>query len=703
MSELREPRSLSRATTWIQEFSAALEEKDLDLIVRLPPEWVRETTLSSLLNNLPHIQVAVEDIRESALPVNEGAVRSSHRLLHTESIALEPGTAPPIYRLSGLDVEVEDWAEEDRRNLLRREGFDAFTAGHFDRALEIWSHWAELEPRNPEPPRLLGDLHLRRNARGEAIDSYRESLERNPGQIRLVTQTARLLVQEVGAPEEAKTLLNLYARLFPNEPDILLTQAELLLREGRREEAGVLVRQVIAENPDDLTALALLHALLDAPKARIRNIEAILEIAERPGVANHFAQVILDHNLLIWPESWALMDFVEERAAEERDSDEPGPYSKLLPRETIAREAFSVRRLSDNWIEDSDAEEIPGEPFLLAAGPASSEATLILANSDAMHSGFIEAQIGESRGDFWLYARRAKDSRIRFGFEHGGRMFLQVWHRGQLVTNHSREWRAADVNRLRLEVRGNAAFGYIDGEPAFGAPVRIPVDMGLGWWGISPWAPDYGVAQVVLREVAGGPLPVTLAAFGRRDNGWTDPEITAALQPYARRLQLVAPAWFVQEADGRIRSDDRGEEFANLRLLTRFYQIRLLPAIRGASPRTLDIEELVALAAEEGVSGFTLLFVRMPDEEWFQETQDALMGTGVSLVAMRVREDDAVDIREMCPHVGLFAGRRSIRTLPQVDMSVDAAEMHLWDPVQIDADSEPGEEITPPPSRVLYF
>lgn len=701
LSELEDEALLARVTSWIERFNRMLREHDLEFIVRLPAAWERESTIAALQQSVPGIKLAFDDHVHRLLSGTRTGQRNSFARI--TRVIFPAGETPEPYLLTGGEGDDHAWGEEVRGKLLRQEGLDAFRAGKFDRALEIWARWSEIEPFNEEPLRLMGDVHVRRGDVEPALEAYSQSLDLNPGQISLVTHTARLLDYQARKPEKADALLGLYARLFPENTGIKLSRAELYLRNNRRTEAGTLVREVLQDHPSDIGALAMLHGLLGTPEDRVKNLKAMLVVAQRPGMEPHFAQAITAHDLMLWPESWLLLPFIEQQAAVEKERGvADGPYQRLLPRQTIVSEMFGLRRMSKNWTSFSDVEPVDGQTLLLAAGPSAAEATLRLANSETMISGFIEAVIGEARGDFWIYARRGEGSMIRFGFQQAGRMYLQIWHRGEMVSNQMRTWnRVSDVTRLRLEIRGDAAFGFIDGEPAFGAPVMIPATMGLGWWGVSPWAAQFGLAQVVIREISGGPVPVTLGFFRARPEEWSDADIVAAIRERASRLQAVAPPWFVQERDGRVRWDARGT-FPDVRLISRFHRIRLLPMIRSATHRSLSMPDLITLAQEQKVDGFTLVFARMPEEAWFAEAEEALIGSGLTLLAIRMRDDASVDIREICPHVGLFAGQRAVRTYPLLDMTAEPATAPAAAPL-IAGEAGLPEEEPPRPDQVLYF
>lgn len=709
LSELQGAPPLSRITTWIQALSQSLGERDLQLTIRLSPSLERESTFSALLQSLPDLQIAVMDT-----PMNffRDSPLESRRIVEVNAANIRTD-APSFHQvLTGLDAPFTEWESEVRSRLLREQGHQAFEEGRFEDALEMWARWGELEPYNAEPLRLQGDLHARRSDFNRAIEFYRASLDRSPGQIPLVVLTAKLLDVNTNNRREATDLLNLYGRLFPGNPEILLARAEALIRQNRQSEATRLIDQVIENDPEDLNARVLLHGLLPTPLERIDNLHAIKEIGSRPGMAPHFSNAIQTNHLLVWPESWRLMDYVEEKAAEESQSDsKTGPFSSLMPRDTVVRENFTLGRMSDNWNAFSSTDDIEDGGYLLAATAATAEAVLQLNNSSALHSAFLEATIEDARGFFWLYARRGDGTMLRYGFDQTGQIFLQLWRNERLISNTNRFWtRPTGQTRLRLEIRGDAAFGFVDDEPTFGSPIRIPDGFGLGWWGISPWAPDFGVAQVILREVAGGPIPVRLAIFKPRPEEWTDAEMLEMTKHYTRELQVISPQWFVQEINGRVRLDI-SERYPNLRMMTRFHHIRLMPGVRAASHRTLDLAQLAELAAEQQVYGFTLYFARMPPKEWFEAAEEFVADKKLSLLAVHIKEHDGeVDIREVSPYVGLFSGARRIRTLPLKQMVDSRDETGSGNEVVQDAqspslpDAEPVSITSPPaPDTVLLF
>ncbi len=122
---------------------------------------------------------------------------------------------------------------------------------------------------------------------------------------------------------------------------------------------------------------------------------------------------------------------------------------------------------------------------------------------------------------------------------------------------------------------------------------------------------------------------------------------------------------------GEIRSQAEAE-LPSLRLLTRYYKIRLYPLVKSASARTLNVQSLVELAKVNKVPGFVLEFTRMPDAAWFSQAEEQLVGTGVGLLAIRFdAADRIVELREIGTASQLFAGARNIHRIPLVDLSLE--------------------------------
>lgn len=586
------------------------------------------------------------------------------------------------YELSGLPMDAESWSGELRNRLLREQGRAAYNRGDYAGAVEAWARWEEQDRTDPDPIALQGDVHLRAGNLESAIAEYFRSLELQPSQIGLMTRLARLLDVEAGRPEEARILLNRYSRLFPNHPAVPLAQSEWLIRRKRYEEAIGLIRTVIETEPSNLRARALLHGLLSTPQERYDNLLAMRAVGQQPGNEMEFAAAVGENHLLTRPESWVLMDFLERMAFEAPDELQRNAYLRFLPREQVADEDFRLGQLSRSWISSMEEQWNEEGHLVLTADPSQTEAYLRLERSDAMHNGFIEAQIESTRGYFWIYARRGEGNMIRFGFDETGTMYQQIWMNGQLLVNHSRLWaRPAGTATLRLQVQSDGVFASVDGRPAFSAPIAIPPDMGLGWWGVAPWAPQPGLAAVELNRVSGGPLPVVLGLVQPRGPGGRSERELAELHALVRSVSSVAPRWYLVGPEGRVLRQP-GSEDSELRLLSRYYRARIMPVLSGGAPETLDWEQAFAVARAERLDGFTLLVRKMPDPVWVQRMEERLITQGVSLHLVLLEPGGRrAQVRELCPLVSLFPGPRHPRLLPLAGPAAPGA------PLSIDRDS----------------
>lgn len=583
------------------------------------------------------------------------------------------------YELMGADSVDQSRGRSFRNRMLNQRGREAFNQGRFDEALEIWTEWMEQDPDNPRPVALVGDLYLRSDNVEEAIRYYRRSLEMQPGQTALMGRLARILDQEAEQPEEARKLLNKFSRLFPDSSGVALAQADWLIRRNRYEEALDIIDKVIREDPENLDAMSLVHPLLRSQKERHQNMRDMLRIGQLPGRELNLGWAIKENNLLTRPESWVLMDFIHRMAGEAPTLEQRNLFTDLLPREDITEENFRIGRMSTNWISSREETWDDEGNLILSTDPTQTEAFLRLVRSDAMHNGFIEAEVDDSRGYFWIYARRGQGNMIRFGFDESSQLFLQVWINEYLVTNETKPWsRLPGSARLRLEVRGDGAMATINGEPAFSAPISIPGEMGLGWWGIAPWSAQFGTAKVTVTQISGGPLPKRLGlipasrlqgpARSAAGRGRVVPQaLIEEITRLSDELSTLAPEWFLQTEQGELKRQNLGEDL-EIRLLARYYRMRLLPMVRMRSYRSLDLNRVSELALHNRVDGFTFLVDRMPEPEWLEEAEDMVTASGITLhFVVLDRHTGKATARELCGSVGIFSGPGRISTLPMVD------------------------------------
>lgn len=612
---------------------------------------------------------AYTDYRDATL-----AVRCRMRAVADD--ALEPGAARDIelamyYEFTGGATPADSGLHPElQQRALRMEGRMAFNAGDYERAVAIWNEWATLAPTNPEPVALIGDTYLRQQDLDEAVRYYRRSLEIQPGQIRLMVRLSRLLDLEMDRPDKARDLLNHYERLFPEHPDIVLAKSEWLIRRRRYSEAGKLIDRVLVRDPENLRALVLRHTLLESMVDRFANLQRILAVGYRPGADPLLARVILDHDLLARPESWILLTYIDDVAFRAPEPYVREAFQSLLPRTDVAVENFGIGRLSRSWTSSRDELWDEDGTLLLAADPSQTEAYLRLNQSDAMPGGFIEVDIEGPRGSFWIYARRGDGNMIRFGFDEPGNLYQQVWINGQLHLNESRLWsQDTAVTRLRLEVRGDGIFTYIDGRRAFPSPLSIPQDMGLGWWGVAPWAPEPGYAAVTIRRAAGGPLPARLLWWDYTERPPGEQRSTAMLENLRRFMDgamAAMPDWYAEGADGRWERNPHAEDM-ELRMLARFQRARLLPVIRLQPEGVFNWDEAERIAARDRLDGFTIPVYKMPSPDWIRAAEaEAVERDLIINLLLWEPGGQRVRVREITPYVGLLPGPRRFQPLQVV-------------------------------------
>src|SRR5690606_18936040 len=110
------------------------------------------------------------------------------------------------------------------------------------------------------------------------------------------------------------------------------------------------------------------------------------------------------------------------------------------------------------------------------------------------------------------------------------------------------------------------------------------------------------------------------------------------------------------------------KEDQELRLMSRYYRMRLLPMLRIRSYRALDLNQLGEIALRERVDGFTLIVERMPEPDWLASAQALVMDSGITLhFVLLDPQTGKASFRELCANVGVFPGPRRVQTLSLVN------------------------------------
>jgi len=355
----------------------------------------------------------------------------------------------------------------------------------------------------------------------------------------------------------------------------------------------------------------------------------------------HFdlGQAIWKYDLLSMPGSHALVQLVRHILATTDDERVKSAFERIRPRTKPVIDTFATGNISEAWWMDGGTFETQFGRLLVKSDDAHTETTLRLLGSEHFRDSFVEATVERKAGSFWLYARRTADHMARFGTDGSGQLFLQVWRHGRLVNSKSRAWAEPKDNvRLRLEVRGEGLVGFVDGQPAFGSPLEIPPEFGLGWIGISIYSPTRGKAQAILSRTSAGPLASRIALLPSIGNEAELDAALATLRPEIFHISDISPRWFRVNADGSwVNTINTDEKL--LRLFSRYYHLRVMPVVDVLSNDDINGRELIELSIKHKLDGFILQFENMPDKKWFEVIERNLEGAGLKILAVELQSD----------------------------------------------------------------
>jgi len=448
---------------------------------------------------------------------------------------------------------------------------------------------------------------------------------------------------------------------------VTIAQAQWLDRHRQRRQAREVMKTLVNRHPDNIEARLILQTMLDEPGERYANMQELLAIGR--GAETHlfgFGRDIFAAELLAIPEASVFFDFVRDTASSSASKKTSDLYKSFLPLSAKVTENFVSDKLSDNWIAFGGFRPSAYGRYELRAGSDMSEAFLRLKKSELMRDGFLEVTLDESSGAFWLYARRSTKSMIRYGYDDDGYIRIQSWFNGDLRTYESRPWlRPPGIVRLRLEIRGDGAVGYVNDKPVFTTPLAIPQDVCYGWWSIAPFSPELGVARARIARIECGPLAPTILFVPRLPTE----EMRTALDIVrlrVRDMSAVAPVAFTQLPDGTVPTEPE-IELAVFKMFCTFHRLRLMPVVDLAYFSNTLPEHLSNLILKHRLSGLILRVRTMPDAEWFRKMEKMLEQTTADLVVIQ-QEDSywAVPETEGDPDAVQEAAR--LKRLPKAEV-----------------------------------
>ena len=634
--------------SWLINLHTALTEKQMRLALALPKPIEALPSSGNIFHLLPGADL-VGTFQATPFGLNSDRVLGVTHVTPAE----QDVTLALYYQLSSLLSTYNDVSEAVKMEELRQRGFDAFISGSYTNAITIWQEWTQKDPRSAEAYALIGDAWMRTGEPEKALASYLESLAINPGQMNLAIRHARLLEAQ-GRLEESAEILNVYARTFPEDPAVIIAQAQWLNRNRQRNTARSIMQKLVQQRPQDIGARLTLQSLLDASSERYANIHELLAIGRDPNTYMlGFGQDIAGAELLAIPESGVLFDFIRGIAANHPNKKTMDFFKGLLPLTTPVAEDFGLDKLSDNWLVFGGFRPSTTGRYDLQAASTVSEASLRLRQSELLRDGFVEVTLDETAGAFWLYARRSSNAMLRFGYDNEGNIWIQSWKNGELDAYEGHPWqRPPGSFQLRLEIRGDGAIGYVNGKPAFMTPLLLPSDIAYGWWGAAPFSPDIGAARARISRIEGGPLSPTIALMPQLPFAEVLPALDR-IRPYARNISVLAPFAFKQLADGTVPKQPEFD-LTPYKMFCAFHRLRLLPVIDVAYLSETMPDNIAQLIQANRFYGVILRVRTMPDKAWFARMEEMAEQTPADIIVIEQEEpywpltdnDDAISFEQ---------------------------------------------------------
>ena len=612
---------------WLQKVHQQIKDHDMKLAIQFPPSVERMASFASIAAMLSGAMIAVStparaEELEEAIP----------------TVVVAEEVTPPAadmhlnlyYQLATRALPDEALSPLARQDAHRRGGYLAYQEGDYDKAIELWNLWVEEDQHSAEALSLIGRAWIQKGDLDKGLDYYTRCLEAGPGQINMVIRRSELL-ERMGRADEARNQLNLYARIFPENPDILIAQAQWLNRHQRRIEARGMVETLVKEAPMNLAARIALLNLQDNPLERYDTMRGMLDLGRAPDSQIPFGQSLLSMEMLTFPESAVFFDYIRAQAARGQNTKQRTLYESFLPLTNRVTDDFSAGRLSDGWIASGGIRTLDRGRYELRAAIDQAETYLRLRRSELVRDGYLEVVLDESQGLFWIYARRSSRAMVRFGFDQEGFIHMQSWLGGELVAHNSRPWiRPPGSMKMRLEVRGDGMRGFVNGLEIFDAPVEIPPEVAYGWWGIAPFAFELGVARARIIRMDCEPDPATVVLVPPGNPS----EQVSALRPYIGGISALVPAWFFQNPDGTL-PVEMPEGSDVLRMFTAFHRIRLLPAIDLSYDGDVDPAQVVELIKRNQLSGVVLKRRVPPGRVWLEALQKALEESPANVIVLQ--------------------------------------------------------------------
>jgi putative PEP-CTERM system TPR-repeat lipoprotein len=279
----------------------------------------------------------------SSLYAAAGEFDRAIRLLQTSSSQGGQGQQVSDYLLTLIHIrqgdlraadEVAARLEQQQRETvwpLNLRGAIALMRSDFNAARTLFSRALELEPRNVTATLNMARLSAAENDSPRAERYFRQALEIDPAQPAALTGLAQLAMLRGDLPD-AKALLE----RTPESPTRTQLEAELLVVEGRFDEAAQLFGQVYAVQPSEAVALRAYDSARragrddadaqlkqwvaehpEAPTANFALANAAIEKRELDVARRHYETVIArhpDHAVTLNNLAWVYGELKDSRA-----------------------------------------------------------------------------------------------------------------------------------------------------------------------------------------------------------------------------------------------------------------------------------------------------------------------------------------------------------------------------------------------------
>jgi len=162
------------------------------------------------------------------------------------------------------------------------EAEDAYRAGSYDEAADLFSAYAEQNPQNAWGRYMLG-LALWKSGDAEgALDGFQAALAIAPDHVKSLVNSGRVLL-ELQRPTDALEVLGRAAELAPDDPQTARVLARAQAEAGHAQEAETTYRTLLTSHPDDVWALNNLGLLLIQQDRCSEAIPALARAAQLDG------------------------------------------------------------------------------------------------------------------------------------------------------------------------------------------------------------------------------------------------------------------------------------------------------------------------------------------------------------------------------------------------------------------------------------